>query len=151
MTNTINARVFRAFYKTLQSEGFNDSEAYQLAQRGADLLTASQAPSNRSSEKPAIAAVDGNASDNTFSDRPWTYFFSKLTITRRLAFSVLSVLLALFAFSFFNAVLDLARSPRPPRSVGLPTGPRNREVIRLLSFISILLLIFGLMIFTMPV
>ena len=67
---------FKTFYRTLKSEGFNDGEACELAQRGADLLTASNAPTDRASEEPANDSLDGKAADNTFPDRPYTYFFS---------------------------------------------------------------------------
>ncbi|MDE0166746.1 MAG: hypothetical protein OXL36_16745 [Bryobacterales bacterium] len=146
----INTRVFRAFYRTLQSEGFNDGEACELAQRGADLLTASHDPSDRDSEKPANAAPGGKAAEDTSSDSPYTYFFSRLIFTRRLAFTVLCVLLALSAFIFFSAVLDLVRAPRTQRSVGRSSDPRKQKVLRLLSLISILLLIYGLMMFVIP-
>ena len=146
----LNARVFSAFYRTLQSEGFNKDEACLLAQRGADLLTASQAPSARDPGKPASASVGGKPADNTFSDRPYSYFFSKLTMTRRLALTVLSVLLALGAFSFFNAVVEWARAPRTERSAGRSSVPRKREFNVVLTLASILLVIYGLMIFTMP-
>ena len=146
----INTRVFKTFYRTLKSEGFNDGEACELAQRGADLLTASNAPTDRASEEPANDSLDGKAADNTFPDRPYTYFFSRLIFTRRLVFTVLAVLLALSAFIFFSAVLDLARAPRTQRSVGRSSDPRKQKVLRLLSLISILLLIYGLMMFVIP-
>ena len=43
----INARVFGAINRALKAEGFNEDEAYDLAKRGAELLTASHAPSAR--------------------------------------------------------------------------------------------------------
>ena len=40
-----SARVFGAIYRYLEAEGFCKDEAYYLAKRGADFLTASHAPS----------------------------------------------------------------------------------------------------------
>ena len=146
----INARVLCAFYRILQSEGFSNDEAYELAQRGAELLTASNASSARDSEKPASAAPGGKAADDTSSDSPYLYFFSKLTTTRRLALAALAVCVGIGAFTFLNAVLELTKAPRTVRSVGQPTVSRNRKLHAVLSLASLLLLIFGLMIFTMP-
>ena len=148
--SSVNTRVFRAFYRTLQSEGFNDGEAYELAHRGADLLTASHTPSDRDSEEPANAAPGGKAADDISSDSPNLYFFSKLITTRRLALASLAVCVVIGAFAFFNAVLELTKAPRTQRSVGRSADPRKRQVIVQLSFISILLVIFGLMMFIMP-
>ena len=145
--NPLNARVFRAFYKTFQSEGFSKDELYQLSKRGADLLTASDAPSDRASEKPASAAAGGNAADNTSSDSLYTYLFSNPTITRRLALTAFTVLLALGAATVFSAVLDLARAPRIERSVGRVPDRRLRSISLVFSTGSLLFLIIGLIMF----
>ena len=147
--DALNARVFRAFSRALRSEGFDDDEAYRLARRGAELLTASEAPSARSSDKPSAAAQGREAADNAVPDRLFTYFFSRLTTTRRLALTALAVCVGIGAFTFLNAVLELARAPRTERSVGRSTVPRHRELNAVLSLICVLLVIFGLMMFTM--
>ncbi|MDE0165196.1 MAG: hypothetical protein OXL36_08885 [Bryobacterales bacterium] len=134
----------------MQSEGFSKDEAYELAQRGAELLTASHASSARDSEKPASAAPNGKAAEDTSSDSPYAYFFSKLTTTRRLALAALAVCVVIGAFTFLNNILELAKAPRTERSVGQSTVPCNRKLHAVLSLASILLLIFGLMMFTMP-
>ncbi len=146
--DTLNAQVFRAFSRALQSEGFDDDEADQLARRDADLLTASDASSDRSSDKPSGDAQGREAADNAVHDRPFMYFFSRLTTTRRLALAALAVCVVISAFSFLNAVRELAKAPRTERSVGRSTAPRMRGVNALLSLISVLLVIFGLILFT---
>ena len=146
----INARVFRAFYSILQSEGFSEDEAYQLSKRGTDLLTASGSSAPISGEKPAAAAAGCEAADNEISDRPYTYFFSKLTFTRRLALTACMVLLALTTGTIFSALLELAKASRTERSVGRSAVPQHRKVNVLLSVACILFVFFGLMIFTMP-
>ena len=150
VNTTINARVFRAFYRTLQSEGFSKDEAYELAQRGAELLTASESSASSSPEKPASAAAGGNTADDTSSDSPYAYFFSKLTTTRRLALAALAGCVVLVTFTFLNAVYKLARAPRIERSVGRASDRRGRSIQLIFTTISLLFLIFGLIMFTMP-
>jgi len=146
--DALNARVHRAFSRALQAEGFDDDEADQLARRGADLLTASEAPSARSSDKPSGAAQGRDAAGNTAPDRLFTYFFSRLITTRRLALAALAVCVVIGTFTFFNAVRELAKAPRTERSVGRSTVPRHRELQLAMFLISVLLVIFGLILFT---
>ena len=145
----LNARVFSAFYRTLQSEGFNKDEAYGLAQRGAELLTASPAPSARDPGKPASAAAGGEAAENTLSKRPYTYLFSNLTITRRLALTAFMLVFVLASGTVFYAVLEWARAPRNERSVGRASHRRDRSISLVFSSISLLILIIGMIIFIM--
>lgn len=44
----LNARVFGTIIRALEAEGFSEDEAYYLAKRGAEFLSASHAPSGRS-------------------------------------------------------------------------------------------------------
>ena len=132
----INARLFGAISKALKAEGFNEDEAYELAKRGAKLLTASETPSTSSPEVPA--------------DRWATALLSNLTVSRRLVLTVLAVSIFLGAFTFLYTIFELARSVRIERSVARSPVPRDRILHLQLSLIAILFVFFGLAIFIMP-
>lgn len=132
----INARLFSAFIKAFEAEGFTEDEAYDLAKRGAELLTSSETPSTSSPEVPA--------------DRWSTALLSNLTLSRRLVLTVLAVSIFLGAFTFLYTIFELARSVRIERNVARSSVPRDRFLHLQLSLIAILFVFFGLAIFIMP-
>ena len=145
----INARVFGAINRALKAEGFTEDEAYELAKRGAELLTASETPSSGSAEKPAGVA-DCKAADASGSDRPLTEFFSKLIFSRRMMLTVLATSATLIAANFFTTIIDLIKARQNERRVARSTVPRYRKLDILLFLVPIIMVFWGLIIFTMP-
>ena len=144
----INTRIFGAINRALKAEGFNEDEAYELAKRGAELLTASETSAPSSPEKPAAGAVC-KAADASGSDQPLTEFFSKLIFSRRMMLTVLATSVTLIAASFLITIIDLIKARRNERRVARSTVPRDRN-LDLLFLVPIMMVIWGLIIFTMP-
>ncbi len=127
----IDARVFGAIRKAFVAEGFSEDEAYKIAKRGADLLTASDASS------PG-------------SPQPRTGSLSKLLTTRRMVLVVLVMSVGLVAFTFIITVLELARASRSGRLQARSPVPRNRVFHLQISFIAILAAVFAIFMLNMP-
>ena len=120
----INARVFGAINRALKAEGFNEDEAYELAKRGAELLTASETSAPSSPEKPAAGAVC-KAADASGSDQPLTEFFSKPTFSRRMMLTVLATSATLIAASFLYNDHRFDQGPAKRKTCGsINSSPR---------------------------
>ena len=148
----LTSKIFAAIYKALQAEGIDKDEAYDLAKRGAELLTASETSSHSSPEKP-VAATICKAGDTTVSDRQHREILSKLATTRRMVLAVLCMMVALVTFTFlntfFNIFFDLIKARRTESREARSTARRPREDMILLPLFIILFAV-GLIVFMMP-
>ena len=148
--HSLEVRIRGAISRAFEAEGFNQDESFDLAKRGAELLVASEAPAPRSPEKPAALTTICKAADTTVTDRHHREVLSKLVSGRRITIAILAMSAGLVTFTFFNTVFKLTTAPRTENREARSTARRPREDMDLLPLFVILLVVFGLLLFTMP-